>query len=222
MGMVLRNRLIALLIRLTILILYSVSVGPYLAEFNSFWAGMGHCCALIGIVGMVLMALEILFNLIDLIRHGVFGVAAGPYMPIGLVVNVYCILAGLIYMVYLLPNGYAPVGTFAIMFNATLIVAPLADWLLLEEKGTVRYAHAFSGMLFPILYHVFGYFRTVIWDDAPIYGTQMYAFPFLDYQNPHIVAASFGFFGVILASLSLSVLLNDVFAGKFASIKAVE
>lgn len=220
--MILRNRLLALLIRLTIFVVYAASFGPYLAEFTSGWAGLGHFCVEIGIVGMVMMALEIVFNLIDLIRHGVFGVPAGPYMPIGLMANVFCVLAGTIYLTYLLPGGFAPVGTFAIVFNSALIVGPLVDWLLLEEKGTVRYAHVFNGMLFPILYHVFGYFRTLIWDQTPFYGSQMYAFPFLDYHNPHIVAASFAFFGVILAALLLSVFLNDVFAGKFASLKDEE
>lgn len=221
MGMVLRNRLIALLIRLTILILYMVSYGPYLAQFNSLWAGLGHFCVEIGLVAMIVMMLEVIFNLIDLIRHGVFGVPAGPYMPIGLITNVFAFLAGTIYLTYLMPGGYAPAGTFAIMFNATLLVGPLIDWLFLEEKGTVRFGLLFNGMLFPILYHIFGYFRTVIWDDAPIYGTHMYAFPFLDYtNNPHIVAASFAYFGVILAALMLVVFLNDVLAGKYARVKA--
>lgn len=214
--MVLRNRLIALLIRIAIFTVYAVCFGPFLAEFSSFWAGLGHFCVEIGLVGMILMGLEIIFNAIDLMRHGIRGVAAGPYMPFGLPVNVFCALTGMIYLVYLLPNGFAPVGVFAIIFNSALIIGPMVDWLLLEEKGTVRYAHAFTAMLFPILYHVFGYFRTVIWDDVPFFGGNMYALPFLEYGTPNIVLYSVLYFATCLGALILSVFLNDVFAGKFA------
>lgn len=215
--MVLRNRLIALLLRVAIFVLYMASLGAYMAQFSSFWVALSTFSVEMGLVGSIMLGLEIIFNLIDL-RHGIHGVPAGPYMPMGLPINVFCVLAGVLYFAALLPNNAAPAGTFALLLHITLIIGPLIDWIFLDEKGTVRFVNGFVAQLYPILFFIFGYFRTVIWPDAPIYNGNMYALPFLDYTNPNIVGYAFAFFGMTLASVTLAIVLNNVFAGRYGAI----
>ena len=221
MPMVLRNRLIALLLRIAIFALYVTSLGIYVPQFGSFWVAMCSFSVEMGVVGMILVGLEIIFNLIDL-RHGIHGVPAGPYMPIGLPINVFCILSGVLYFTSLLPINAAPGGTYALLFHLTLIIGSLVDWILLDEKGTVRFINGFVAQLYPILFFIFAYFRTVIWPNVPVYNGFMYALPFLDYTDPNIVGHAFGFFGLTLGSVSLAIFINNILAGRYGFILKAE
>lgn len=219
--MVLRNRLLALLIRIAIFVFYVVSLGPYMAQFSSFWVALSTFSVEIGLIGTVMVGFEIIFNLIDL-RHGPRGVPAGPYMPMALPISVFCIIAGTLYFTALLPNNAAPTGTFAIILHVTLIIGPLIDWLMLDEKGTVRFANGFLAQLYPILYFIFGYFRTVIWPDIQIWNGNMYALPFLDYTGPNIVLYAALFFVLTLAANALAIFVNHLLAGRFGFILKAE
>ena len=219
--MVLRNRLVALLIRIVIFALYCLALGPYIASFDSGWVAICTMGVEMGILGAIVVGFEIVFNLIDL-RHGVFGVAAGPYMPLALPIYAFCFLTGMTYFAVLLPTGAAPNGTFALILHATLLIGPLVDWIALDEKGTVPYFCGISCQLYPILFHVFGWFRTIIWPDTPIYNGNLYALPFLDYLQPNIVWFSIAFFATSVFTVYLFIFLNNVFTGKYRRVRLGE
>ncbi|MCR5348119.1 MAG: hypothetical protein K6E59_00700 [Bacilli bacterium] len=216
--MVLRNRLVAVLIRILLAVFYIYPLNGYLSEFPSYGVALSTFSVLLGIVLIVVTVLEIIFNLIDL-RHGVHGVPAGPYMPIALPVYAFSVLSGILYFAAQIPVGSAPFSTFGVFFHVMMIVGPLIDWIALDEKGTVRFAAGFTSQLYPILYFIFGYFRTLIWDESPIYGTHMYAYAFLDFTNPNIVWNAILFFAMTLGIVSLTIFSNNLFAGKYGLIR---
>lgn len=214
-GMVLRNRLIALLLRIAIFVLMVISLPVYMAYFETGWLAISTFSVELAIAYLILVGFEIIFNLIDLLRHGIHGVAAGPYMPIGMPITVFSIISGILYFSALLPNGAAPAGAMAILLHVVLIAGPLLDWLMLDEKGTVTISSTFSWQIYPVLFHIFGYFRTVIWPDDPIYRGNMYALPFLNYLDPNIVIKSIAFFAITLGGSVLAVLINEWLSGKY-------
>ena len=220
--MVLRNRLIALLIRIALLVLYSFPVAAYMGEYSNPAVALATFSLQLMVILITMTGFEIVFNIIDLVRHGVHGVPAGPYMPIALPLNVFAIISGILYFSALLPSGAAPAGTYAIIFHVMVILGPLVDWVFLCEKGTVRFSNAFIAQLYPILYYIFGYFRTIIWDDTPIYNGNMYAYPFLDYLGPNIVLNTVLFFALTLGASALAVFLNNVLAGRYGFILKTE
>lgn len=213
--MVSRNRLASLLLRALLFALYCVAFGPYVSAYDNIWMALCNFNVEMMLVIVIMTGFEIVFNLIDLIRHGIFGASAGPYMPFALPMTAFSVLGGVFYFTSLLPRAAAPSDGFAIMFNVMLIVGPLLDFFLIDEKGTVSIAPVILWQVYPILFHVFGYFRTVIWPDVPIYNNYMYALPFLNYFDPFIVWFSVMFFGLTLGSGALLVLLGNVLSGKY-------
>jgi len=212
--MIVRNRIIALLYRIAAFALLLTSFQFTLMEYSSFWTAMSGFDMLMGLMMVVMFGFVIVFNLIDL-RHGMHGMAAGPYMPIALPLMAFSMVAGIVYFAYVLPLGCAPNSFFSLVFHALLIIAPLIEWLLFDEKGTVRFSTGFAFMTLAIFYYVFGYFRTVIWPETPVYGTFVYAYPCLDFRNPHIVLASVIYFASLLGAVTLVIFLNNVFCGKY-------
>ena len=219
-GMVMRNRLVALLLRIVIFVMIVISLPVYMAYFETGWLAISTFSVELAIIYMVLVGFEIIFNLIDLLRHGIHGVAAGPYMPVGMPIMAFSIISGILYFSALLPNGAAPGGVMGIMLHVILIAGPLFDWLFLDEKGTVTISSSFSWQIYPVLFHIFGYFRTVIWPDDPIYRGNMYALPFLNYLDPHIVIKSIAFFAITLGGSVLMVLINELLSGKYRRFKS--
>ena len=216
--MVIRNRLVSVLMRIAIFALLMSTLSVHVTQYDSIGAAMSTFSVIMGIVGSTVVGLEIIFNLIDL-RHGIFGVPAGMYMPFALPSTVFCFLAGVFYFSSTLPNGAAPGGPYAITFHVTLILGMLVDWIFLDEKGTVRYANALSSQLLPILYFIFGYFRTLIWDEATIFNGNMYALPFLDFRDPNIGLNATLFFLITLASALSFVFINNLLAGKYGFLR---
>lgn len=185
----------------------------------SFGNGAIALCTMsveMAILGVTMVGFEIVFNLIDL-RNGIHGVAAGPYMPIALPIYAFCFISGVLYFTILLPAHAAPDNPVGILLHVTLILGSLADWLLLDEKGTVPFHCVLSSQLYPILFHAFGFFRTVIWPEDPIYNNYMYALPFLNYLGPNIFWYSVLFFAGTLLVPCLFVLFNNILAGKYSS-----
>ena len=212
--MVIRNRLAALIYRIIAFTGLVTVFQFYWANFDSFWEAISCFDVEIGVLVMTILGLEVLFNLIDL-RHGVHGMAAGSYMPISLPVTTFSTLSGILYFSYSIPSESAPVGTAAIIFHIILLVGPLFDWLFFSEKGSVRVSGAFTALIYPLWFFLFGYFRTVIWPNAPIHNGYMYAYPFLDFSGPYIVGYSILYFGVALLSVLFTIFLNNLLAGKF-------
>ena len=217
--MIVRNRLIVLLVRVAIFTLYVVSLTRFLPEYASFWVAMSSFSVQMGIVGTVMVGLEIIYTVIDLIRHGLHGAAAGPHMRLALPITVFCVLAGIFHFTSAAPCNAAPTNSFSTFFHVVLILGPLVDWIALDEKGTVRFSGALTCQLYPILYFVFGYLRTLIWPDVYVWGGHLYALPFLDYSEPYIVGYAVAFFAITLGSNILAVFVNNVLAGKYGFIR---
>ncbi len=212
--MIVRNRIIALLYRSAAFAVLVASFNFYWGGFSSFWAALSCFDVQVGLSMIVMFGFVIVFNLIDL-RHGIHGVAAYPYMPLALPLMAFSIVSGIVYFAYSLPAGGAPYGFFATLFHVGLILFPLIEWLFFDEKGTVRYSTGFSLMIYPIFYYVFAYFRTIIWPNTPVYGTNMYAYPCLDFTNKDIVLYSVIYFTVLLGAVQLIIFLNNVLSGKY-------
>ncbi|MBR1846830.1 MAG: hypothetical protein IJ787_03860 [Bacilli bacterium] len=205
----------ALLLRVIIFVLYLVSFGPYFSSFDGAWVALCNFNVEMMLAMIILTGFEIVFNFIDLIRHGIRGVAAGPYMPIALPLTSFAVLSGIFYFTSQLPVGAAPSGTMAVMFNVMLIVGPLFDFFLIDEKGTVPFFSVLMWQIYPILFHIFGYLRTVIWPSTAIYNDYMYSLPFLNYFGANIVGYSVMFFALTLGLGSLLVLIGNLLSGKY-------
>ncbi len=212
--MIVRNRIIALLYRLAAFALLMTSFHFYWKDFSSFWVALSGFDVQIGLIMNILFASVIVFNLIDL-RHGIHGMAACPYMPLALPLMSFSVVAGIAYFAYSIPTGSAPIGFFASIFHVLLIIAPLLEWLLFDEKGTVRHSTGFTLMIYPIFFYIFGYFRTIIWPGTPVYGSFMYAYPCLDFTGQIIVPYTIAYFALLLGTVQLAITLNNVFAGKY-------
>ena len=217
-DMVIRNRLVSVLLRIVIFGFLLSSLTVHVANYDNPALAFSTFTVQVGTIGIIVLGLEIIFNLIDL-RHGVLGVPAGLYMPIALPITVFCFLGGILYFATLLPSHAAPGGMYDILFHSVLLLGPLLDWIFLDEKGTVRYANAMLSQLYPILFFVFGYFRTIIWNDSPIYNGYMYALPFLDFTGPNIVLNAFLFFLMTLGSALAFVVVNNLLAGKYGFLR---
>ncbi|MBQ7242826.1 MAG: hypothetical protein IJS52_01265 [Bacilli bacterium] len=213
--MVLRNRLLSLLLRLTFFVLYVVATSPYIAQYDSVWLALCTFNVEMMFLMSIMMGFEIIFNFIDLVRHGMRGASAGPYMPFALPLTAFSIASGIFYFTSMLPRDAAPGGTFGIMFNVLLIVIPLLDYLLIDEKGTVSFSAVLVWQVYPILFHVFGYFRTLIWPDSGIYNGYMYALPFLNYSGPYIFWWSLMFFATTLGGGALLVVFGNILSGRY-------
>ena len=217
-AMLLRNRLATLLIRIAILTLYIVGFSGYVVEYPSFWTAISTWDVQLGTAMMVMLALEIIYTLIDL-RHGIHGAAAGPHMRIALPLTVFAFLSGVFYFASLLPAGDAPDNGSAIFFHVMIMVGPMIDWLALDEKGTVKYSDAFFAQIYPILFLLYGYFRTLIWPGSPIYGQQMYPLPFLAFGQPESAGYIIAFFACTLGGCVVAVFLNKLAAGHFGFLR---
>ena len=212
--MIVRNRLVALLYRIAAFAVLTVAWYFYWGDFSSFWIAFSCFDVQIGLAMIVMFGFVVLFNLIDM-RHGIRGVAAYPYLPLALPLMSFSMAAGIVYFAYSLPAGCAPHDFFGYLFHVLLILAPLLEWILFDEKGTVRFSSGFTLMIIPIYYYVFGYFRTLIWPDTPIYGNHYYAYPCLDFMGKDIVLFTVLYFAILLGAVSLVIFLNNVFSGKY-------
>lgn len=160
-----------------------------------------------------LLFFEVLFNGIDL-RRGVHGIAAGVYMPVALPITCFALEASLGYFV----NGFLSnaFSTFEIVFYACLFVISWLDWMLFDEKGTVKLYNAFFSQIVPIFYGVFAYFRAIIWPGNYLNGGSLYPYLFLDPTSswfwPGLAIAFFS----LLAFSTLIFFLNSVFSNKYS------
>ena len=217
---VIRNRLIALFARIAIF-------AVLLSALIWYWPLIGYeytpICLFeiqVGIAYLFLMFLIVVFNAIDL-RHGISGVAAGAYMPVALAMTAYAVLGGTLGLSYMLPvHGLS--NAQAVLYNALLIALPLLEWILFEQKGTVKAYFGITWMVYPFFYMVFTVFRAVIWRDNPLFADgSMYAYEFFDHHDPLFVL------WVVLSLIVdylfglLLIFLNNVLGRKFKKQRGV-
>lgn len=214
--MQIRNRLIPLIYRmaasagtLVALIFYVTALGPA-------WRALSLCSVQIGYALAVVLVFETIFNAIDM-RHGIRGMAAGFYMPFKLPLVVFCMTAGLLYFIDTIVFYPIEFGAQGLIYHAVLLLVPLIDYLLFDEKGTVKWYQALSAMLYPTLYLAFVWARPIIWPDAELYNgsSGMYPYIILNPRNDFFLLGSVGGFLALAAILVGVSFLNDVLAGKY-------
>lgn len=211
--MVIRNRLLAFLTRMVILVLLSSTLGAYLAEAAT-WARLLEFETEVAIIYLIVLGFSALFNLIDL-RHGIRGIAAGFYMPMNLCLVGFCFVSNAFYFAYGLPTGMASSSINSIIFHAMFLALPTLEWLLFNIKGTVRWHSAFTAMSYPILYVVFMGFRALIWPKAVLPNGTMYPYPFLAPGWNMFVLWAILSFAVVYGVLLAYIFLNNFLAGKY-------
>jgi hypothetical protein len=215
--MMIRNRLLSLLYRIAafgIAVWTCVLVG---AENQSLF--FGYFSVQSQLITTIAFGLLIIFNFIDLLRHGIHGVPAGIWMPVSLAFLCYSFVTGTV------GNVYAFFGlSYSLNVILVQIVVPilfLVDWILFEEKGTVKWWHAFYWMIFPSFYLAFIFIRPKIWPNTEftlLGKTSLYPYDIID-PNAHgwtqvllvSLAAVFAFF---LVGLVL-IFFNNLMAGRF-------
>jgi hypothetical protein len=214
--MVVRNRLISFLYRAATFgiavwtcVLLSATNEPL---FYGYFSIQSH------LLTTIIFGLMATFNLIDLLRHGIHGVAAGMWMPVCLAILCYSLVSavgGAFYafqgLQYTLP---------VILAHIVVPVLFLFDWILFEEKGTVHWWHAFYWMIFPSFYLAFIFIRPKIWPNTKftlLGSASAYPYDFIDPAHgwTQVLFTSLGLvLGFFVIGLVL-VFLNNLMAGRF-------
>lgn len=210
-----RNRLISLASRM-------ISLG-LLATFFSFYVmGAGNPGAWIcyyhvqsGIMLMGVFFLEIIANAIDL-RHGTRGFPAGLYMPITLGVFFYAITSALLYFAILVPSHPEERRLAGHIYVTLLLILPVIDWLLFDEKGTLRWYFGFTFLAYPIFYAVFMLFRPYIFPNIALYSDgSAYPYWMLNPKDPLFPLYLGAWLVGLYALAMLLIFLNNLFGGKY-------
>lgn len=210
-----RNRLLSLLSRVLSLILLIAFLSLYAAQAENPAAFVCYYHVQAGILLIFVFFLEITANAIDL-RHGARGFPAGLYMPITLAVFFYCFTSALLYFSFVLPAYGRALPLYGHVYAGLLFLLPALDWVLFDEKGTLRWYFGFIFLAYPIFYSVFMLFRPYIFPAIPLYpdGAQ-YPYWVFDPERPLFpLYASLGLLGMFGISMLL-ILLNNLFGGKY-------
>lgn len=212
-AMIIRNRLLALVGR-TLIFIGLVTITSFYLASGEAWANLLQFETECALVYLIILFLSSLFNLIDL-RRGIHGVAAGPYMPLNLMMVGFCFISNLVYFAYTLPAGAAPSSATSVVFHAFFLVFPVLEWLLFDIKGTVRWYTSVSAMLFPVFYVVFCGFRTLIWPNALLPNGTMYPYPALKPDWGPFIGWAILAFALVYGTLFLFTFLNNFLSGKY-------
>jgi len=168
--------------------------------------------------------LKAIFNAVDLKRHGNPGAPAGLWMPLSLAILSFNLFSGIIYFSYVYPNDTIKDPILTSLFAVAPILA-LIDYLLFEEKGTVKKSYPLYWSFYPLFFGVF----TLI---GPLYKPEN-SFPDTFFDSAHFqitatanwMSGNAGWNGVsffslifLFAFIALSFLLvffNDLVGGRF-------
>ena len=212
-GMIVRNRLFAFFYRLSALASLVVLLVFYFKYYAPAWRLLSYFGPLASLLYCALLFFEVLFNAIDL-RRGIRGVPAGVYMPVALSITCFALEGAIGYFVDAsLSGSFAP---FEIGFYAVLFALPLLDWMLFDEKGTVKLYNAFISQIVPIFYGVFAFFRAIIWPNNYLNGGSLYPYLFLDPHSPWFWPGLAIVFLSLLGFSTLIFFLNSVFSNKYS------
>lgn len=229
-SMVIRNRLVALLYRLAAFSL-EVYTLTLMIPLDTLAGNRSYAFVYFGgevnLLAAFLLALEIIFNTIDLFRHGLSGVAAYVYMPISLGLVAYFTADAIAYSwgsQFL--NGYATGRTLVmvVMSHAVMPLLVFFDWILFDEKGSVKWVTPFEWLFYPFFYYLFIMLDHYVWkSDLP--------YDFLDnryfarWPYPNFLSENNGWNGIVLSGLSalacfmvlsfFLIFLNNFLAGQY-------
>lgn len=219
---VLRNRFLALFYRI-------LSLGAFLTSLVFFWrefyeyayAPICYFEVEAGLFYLFILFLAIILNIIDL-RRGISGLASSVYMPVSLAATAYCFIGGIMGLGYMLPiQGMKSLP--CILYYVALILIPLLEWILFEEKGGVAFYTGLNWMIYPVLYMVFSLFRAVIFPDSPVIESNgsMYCYSFYNPNDPLFFLWIFlAFLGMFLFFVFL-LFLNNCLGRKYKKKKNI-
>lgn len=227
--MPIRNRLISLIYRIVV---FGVAIYTLVLLFSFSYTetAPAQSLAFFGtealILASVITGLEIIFNSVDLAKHGVNGVSAYVWMPITLAMVSFVLGDALCYAVTTPFFGGFGVGSDLLRSVMSHIVMPilvLVDYLLFDEKGTVKWTHPVYWLFYPVFYFAFAISSHFLFE------TDYYPYPFLNntqfLDKGDFMAANNGWNGVFLTLALLGlifiamgfllVFLNNLLSGKY-------
>ena len=195
----------ALAALLLLIVFYFRSAIPTYVAFSYFGA-------LVSFMLAGLLFFEIIFNAIDL-RRGMYGLPAGVNMHLALPIVCFSMEASL---GYFLSSSFSGFGSWIeILLYVSLLILPLGDWLMFDEKGTVPFYTAFTSQIIPIFYGIFSVFRAIIWPEAVLKNGEMYPYPFLDPHSGWFWPGCIIVFLCLLCFTLLIVFLNNLLSFKY-------
>lgn len=211
---IVRNRLVALLSRIAMFIGLVVVFSLYFIEMSPAWRGLCFFEIQAGLLYIVFLGFEVIFNMIDM-RHGIKGIAAGWSAPLMIMLTGYCFIGSALYFGYIIPiHEYLTLRS--ILYNAFLIAVPLLNWLLFEIKGNVRSYYAYIALAYPLIYVIFSMFRAMIWPNNPLYTPDtMYIYHFFDPSHKSFPWAIWVAAAITIAFFLLLILINNLLARKW-------
>lgn len=207
--MALAYRVLALGILLLLIVVYFRSPIETYVAFSYFGVLVSFMLAL-------LFFLEVIFNAIDL-RRGMKGVPAGVSMHFALSVVCFSMEASIGHFISVALHGNTSLSET--LFYLALFFLPLGDWLMFDEKGTVRFYISFTSQIVPIFYGIFSVFRAIIWPNAPLKDGAMYPYPFLDPYSAWFWPGCLIVFVSLLLFTMLIIFLNNLLSLKYRKAK---
>ena len=216
--MIIRNRLAALLFRSSAFVLSICMLVFHFHKAGSFAPHLyNYFYILSALYTIILFGLMIIFNAIDL-RHGLFGVPSSVFAPLGLTLVCFAFVNIIGNLCYLLPLGMLDLSYHAIGINFIIPAFAIANWLLFEEKGTVKFTSVVLWAILPMLYIGLELIRPYTWATEPTFGNSKYPYPFMDFNRNgvwetwgQIGLATLAFFAISF----LTIFLNNLIAGKY-------
>jgi hypothetical protein len=227
--MPIRNRLISLLYRLVI---FGIEIYTLILLFTSDYqpAFPAQSLAFFGtealLLSTIITGLEIIFNSVDLSKHGVNGLSAYVWMPLTLGMVSFVMGDALCYAVTSPFFGGFGAGSDllrSIMAHLVVPVLVFLDYLLFDEKGTVKWSHPIYWLFYPIFYFAFSM------SSHFLFGTDFYPYPFLNndqfLNRSDFLAGNNGWNGVFMTLALIGLLfigmgfllvfLNNLLSGKY-------
>ena len=223
--MIIRNRLFALLYRIVAFILTVTTIALSVEEAHRCgyqWVVLiNYFEFLVAFAAMIIFGLLIIFNSIDL-KKGINGIAAGIYMPVALGLVSFSFLNLIAFTCYTIPTEGHSYGLPQFLLNIGIPLLVIADWVLFEEKGTVKWPLISFYVLLQTIYMMFMLVRKDVWSDVTLFNGRMVPYPFFDAENlkQGLLVLSIVIYIVGGSAISsLTVLLNNIFAGKYKNRK---
>lgn len=177
----------------------------------------------------VLLGFSIVFNFIDLLKHGPNGIAASSFMPLNLAVLSYLLSDTLIFIfdsrlggdliTYLNNNGNIP----SILEHIIVPALFLFDWLLFQEKGSVKWTSGLFWIFYPGIYTLATIIAKEVWASNTYLYEFLNAYHFSSYEN--FFSGNGGWNGVAVYIVlftalfegmgSLLIFINKALAGRY-------
>lgn len=217
--MVVRDRLLSLVYRSLSLIGLCVCFYFLQANFSGDFGLLNlYFPTLAGYLYIGCFALLIIFNGIDLFHKGRNGIAAGLWMPFGLGVVFIAFCTLIFYLTYMMPFRHAEYSINEFIMYLIMPMIYVLDWVFFEEKGTVKYIIIPFWIFFVAVYFLFILVRPYIWGNDRTPNGTFYPYSFLDFDRWGI-GLVWTYLAIALIAIifiaALTVLLNDLVAGKF-------